>query len=95
MEHNEPIPELLVCELCNWKGNTNGRRQHLMTEKHCLKAEMLGLRIQIEKLEMDLEMSNQYKEKYDLLKELLHAYGVNSEERQKKQPRKHKFAIPN
>jgi len=93
-------PEPIMCELCQWRGNANGRRQHVITEKHLLKTEIHELRLQREQLEMDLEMCNQrgkeYKEKYELVNELLHAYGVDPEARKQKfiPPRKHKFVIP-
>lgn len=76
------------CPVCQWKGNLNGYRQHLQTEKHVMKCEISRLTRQVTELKVELNtIADKYDdviEKNDMYKELLKIYGIDRKARHAK-----------
>jgi hypothetical protein len=43
------------CLMCKWKGDANGYRQHILTEKHTLNTELQSLKNELELTKQKLE----------------------------------------
>lgn len=91
----EEMEKTYSCVLCNFSGNYNSFRQHILTDKHILR-ERVGIMMD-KTAELEEEINKLKKEK-DLLNELLRVYGVSAEARVEKfesQPKKRKQKVVN